>query len=163
MAGIGADAIPIAGEVFDAYEIAQTIEEGVALEGEINAAQAYLRNGPQALDSLRVSAEDQSFSSVDAFKKDIVGKVYGPAGDGYEYHHIVGQGGANAQNIPPELLHSTENMIRIPKLLHEEISAEYSRTYLNTGKTLRDWLSTQPYEVQREEGIKVMRDLGIIK
>ncbi len=163
LAGTAADAVPIAGEIFDAVEIAQTIKDGVALEKDVNAAMAYAKEGPQALESLQMSPDYQSFSSVNAFKKIIIGKVFGPAGEGSEYHHIVWQGGANADNIPAELLHSTENMVRVPRLLHEAITAEYSLLYEGTGKTLREWLDTQPYEVQRAEGIKVMRKLGIIQ
>jgi hypothetical protein len=163
VAGLAADIIPYLGELFDGYEIGQTIEDGIALDRDISAAELYVRNGPQALEDLRISAEDRSFSSADAFKKDALGKFYGPAGPGYDYHHIVWQGGANADNIPAELLHSTENMVRIPRLLHEEITAAYSEDYEHTGKSLREWLDTQPYDVQRAEGIKVMRRLGIIK
>jgi hypothetical protein len=163
LAGIAADAVPVAGEIFDAYEIAQTISDGVALERDVNAALSYAEEGPRALEELQVSADYRSFSSVNAFKKIVIGKVYGSAGDGYEYHHIVWQGGANADNIPAELLHSTENMIRVPRLLHEEVTSAYSEEYEHTGKSLREWLDTQPYEVQRAKGIEIMRNLGIIK
>jgi hypothetical protein len=163
LAGIAADAAPVAGEIFDAYEIAQTVSDGVALEEDIAAAKAFVQEGPRALESLQMSADYQPFSSFDAFKKDLIGKYFGAAGDGYEYHHIVEQGGKGLDNLPAGLMDSTNNVVRIPRLLHEEITAEYGRIYKDTGKTLRDWLSTQPYDVRRTEGIRVMRDLGIIK
>ena len=72
------------------------------------------------------------------------------------------QGGARLDDLSAGVMDSTENVVKIPRLLHEEISAEYGRIY--QGKmTLREWLSTQPYEVRRAEGIRVMRSLGIIK
>jgi hypothetical protein len=163
LASIAADAAPVAGEIFDAYEIAQTVSDGIALEKDVAAATAFVREGPQALESLQMSTDYQPFSSFDAFKKDLLGKVFGPAGDGCEYHHIVEQGGAGLDGLPAGLMDSTANVVKIPRLLHEEITAEYGRYYEDTGKTLRDWLSTQPYEVRRAKGIEVMHDLGIIE
>jgi hypothetical protein len=163
LAGFAADAVPVAGEIFDAYEIAQTVSDGIALEEDVAAAKAFVQEGPQTLESLQMSTDYQPFSSFNAFKKDLLGKYFGAAGDGYEYHHIVEQGGKGLDNLPAGLMDSTENVVKIPRLLHEEISAEYGKLYQGTGKTLRDWLSTQPYEVRRAEGIAVMRRLGIIK
>jgi hypothetical protein len=161
-AGIGADAVPFAGEVFDAYEIEQMISDGIALERDITAARAFVSSGSKTLEDLYADTVDKPFQSFDAFKKIDIEKIYGPAGEGYEYHHIVEQA-ANEGIIPAGLLNSTSNIVKIPKLIHEEISAEYSRKYENTGKTLRDWLRTQPYEVQRAKGIEIMRKFGIIK
>jgi hypothetical protein len=163
IAGALADLIPGAGEIFDGYEFGQTIADGIALEKDVVAAKAFVEGGPRTLESLQMGAEDQSFSSFDAFKKDDIGKYYGSADSGYEYHHIVEQGTTDGIKIPAGLLQSTGNIVKIPRLLHEEISAEYGKFYEDTGKTLRDWLSSQPYEVRRAEGIRVMRDLGIIK
>jgi hypothetical protein len=161
-AAIGADAVPFAGEVLDAYEIAQILEDGVALERDITAARAFVRSGPKALEDLYADTVDKPFKSFDAFKKTEFEKVYGPAGDGYEYHHIVEQASKEG-NIPAEVLHSTSNIVKIPKLIHEAISAKYSEIYENTGKTLRDWLRTQPYEVQRAKGLEIMHEFRIIK
>jgi hypothetical protein len=33
----------------------------------------------------------------------------------------------------------------------------------DSGKTLYQWLQTQPYDVQRERGLKILRDLHILK
>jgi hypothetical protein len=83
-------------------------------------------------------------------------KRFGPAGDGYQYHHIVTQGGENAKNIAGERLHNTENIIRIPTLLHEAVNA-------GSGRTVYQWLQTKSYEFQREYGLKILRDLHILK
>jgi len=32
----------------------------------------------------------------------------------------------------------------------------------NSGNTLYQWLQTQPYEVQRQIGLEILRDLGIL-
>jgi hypothetical protein len=91
-------------------------------------------------------------------------KRFGPAGDGEQYHHIVTQGGANADNIPPEQLQNTDNIIRLPTLLHEAVNAEYSKLLQDgTGMTMYQWLQTQSYDIQREEGLKILKRLNILK
>ena len=125
--------------------------------------------GPHRLDDLQVSPNGhEEFSSYDQFTKgtldvDLLTKRFGPAGDGYEYHHIVTQGGANNDNIPAEQLQNTENIIRIPTILHEAINQEYSQKKDDTGMTVYEWIQTQPYDVQREEGLKILRKLHIIQ
>jgi hypothetical protein len=52
-------------------------------------------------------------------------KRFGPAGDGYQYHHIVTQGGQNATKIPAAQLQNTDNIVRLPTLIHEAVTAEY--------------------------------------
>jgi len=63
-------------------------------------------------------------------------------------------------------MNSPENMIRMPRLLHEVINEAYRAPKfpdVPNGPTIREWMDTQPYEVQRAEGIKIMRALGILK
>jgi hypothetical protein len=91
-------------------------------------------------------------------------KRFGPAGDGYQYHPIVTQGGMNATKIPPAQLQNTDNIIRLPTLVHEAVTAEYLEpAHEDETKTLYEWVQSQPYSVQREEGLKVLRKLRIIK
>ena len=62
--------------------------------------------------------DEKSFPSYNSFKRADLAKVYGPAGDGYQYHHIVEQSAEG--DISASELNSTRNIVRIPKLLHEE-------------------------------------------
>jgi len=172
MAGVAADAIPFVGEAFDAVQIAAAVSDFDELAGVTSAATKFVKEGPRTLNALRVSAQDEGYATSDAFIKLLLDKRWGPAGPGSDYHHIVEQGGANAMNIPAEELHSTKNMIRIPRLVHEAISAEYGQAatkYVDPalvrqpGMSLRAWLRTQPYDVQYATGIKVMKNLGILK
>ncbi len=139
------------------------------LHAEITVARDYAKAGAQEVDALRVSQIDEGFSSSGAFAKDAdandwMEKRFGAAGDGYQYHHIVEQGGANETAFTAEQLHSTENMIRVPTILHEEISAAYSaKSETDTTKTVRETLRGKSFEEQRAEGIKIMQKLGIIK
>jgi hypothetical protein len=88
----------------------------------------------------------------------------GPRQPGYEDHHIVAQGGENAKTFPEELLQNPNNIVRVPTLVHQEINAAYFRLSEKASKmTVYQSLQTQPFDVQYEEGVKIMRDLGIIK
>jgi hypothetical protein len=110
---------------------------------------------------LRVSPDDVAFSSFGEFKKIDFDKRFGPAGDGYDYHHIVEQS-ANGE-IPKRELQSTQNIIRIPRLLHEEISAQYSRWKRNYDGSLRERLDGASFDDRWNAGLQVMRDIGILK
>lgn len=112
----------------------------------------------------------KSFSSYGDFIKgeltlDVIGKMFGHAGDGYQYHHIVTQGGANAKNssISPEQLQNTDNIIRLPTLLHEAVNGAYLEKSPDENMNMYQWLQTQSYDVQREEGLKILRRLYILK
>ena len=95
---------------------------------------------------------------------DVLDKRFGVAGDGYQYHHIVTQGGANGNNIPPEQLQNTDNIIRLPTLLHEALNAEYLKPAPDDPNvTFYVWLQRQPYEVQYEEGLEILRTLHILE
>ncbi len=91
-------------------------------------------------------------------------KRFGGAGAGNQYHHIVTLGGLNGKNIPPRLLQNTDNVVILPTLLHELASDEYLKPAPDGSKrTLYQWLQTEPYDVQREKGLKILRELGILK
>jgi len=51
-------------------------------------------------------------------------------------------------------------MVRVPRLLHEAITEAYQRSRM-CPMTLRQWLDTQPYDVQRAWGLKIMRGLEL--
>ncbi|QXX76385.1 hypothetical protein MHY1_03225 [Methylovirgula sp. HY1] len=129
----------------------------------MNFAQA----GPHRLEALMVAESGEGFSAYDAFLKcedeDPLEKRFGPAGDGYQYHHIV-EVGINGGAIPTSRLQSTDNIIRIPTLLHEEISAAYGRSAPTArNMSLRQWLNGQSYQMQYDYGLNVMRELGILR
>ncbi len=155
--------IPVLDVIGDAALVADlTImaHEFVSLKTDVDAANEFAKKGPQRLEDLRVSAKDESFSSFDAFKKIDLVKRFGPAGDGYEYHHIVEQGADG--DFPEGELNSTRNIVRIPKLLHEEISSEYGKTERDTGVALRRSLKGKSFDEQFERGVKQMQEIGII-
>jgi hypothetical protein len=148
--------------------LANTAAEFIKLKIDADAAIDFIKKGPYTLDQLKVPARNgyEEFSSYDAFYKNarrIVDKRFGPAGPGLQYHHIVTQGGANEDNIPPEKLHNTDDIIVLPTLLHEAVNAEYMKESPDPTMNMYQWLQTQPYEIQREEGLKILRKLNILK
>jgi hypothetical protein len=161
--------VDVAADVLMAADIARTVVEFRRLAIDAVAALDFVKDGPHSLEDLQVSSNGyEEFSSYDRFYKgefslDLLAKRFGPAGDGYQYHHIVAQGGANADNIPPERLHNTDSIIRLPAILHEAVNAEYLKEQPGTGMTKYQWLQTQPYNVQREEGLKILRKLYILR
>ena len=165
-----ADAVPGIGLAADAatlIDMANTIAELKKLKIDADAAIEFVKHGPYSLEELQVSSDYEEFSSYGDFIKDaayiaLVVKRFGGAGSGNQYHHIVTQGGANTK-IPAEQLQNTYNVIPLPTLLHEAVNADYSSRWKDTTMTKYEWLQTQPYDVQREEGLKILRELHILK
>src|SRR5258708_17883071 len=157
---IGAKGVPALGEAADVMMVGQLAEaasEFQKLNVETQAALDFITNGPYDLDALRASPDSESFSSYDQFYKglvfdDILALRFGSAGAGYQYHHIVEQGGTNKDSFSAAELQSTDNIIRIPTLLHEAINSAYSESPDDlSGLSLRDQLRTEPFSKQREE------------
>jgi hypothetical protein len=159
------DAIDFALLTKDIYDATKEYADLTA-QGEM--AVNFIKNGPYTLDQLRATPEDKSFSSFDAFKKtDMddkapIDKFAGPAGDGYEWHHIVEQG-SNGQILDTADLQSTRNIIRLPKALRDIISSEYARNDQGLGTTFRKSLSGKPFEEQLQAGLGKLRELNILK
>jgi hypothetical protein len=165
------DAVPGIGFAADAatlIDMANTIAELKKLKMDADAAIEFVKHGPYSLEELQVSETYEEFSSYGDFVKDalyiaLVTKRFGGAGSSNQYHHIVTQGGANETKVPRERLQNTDNIIPLPTLLHEAVNGDYSSRWENTNMTKYQWLQTQPYEVQREEGLKILRELHILK
>ncbi|GHG91294.1 hypothetical protein GCM10012319_52030 [Comamonas sp. KCTC 72670] len=138
----------------------------------VGRAAAVLSGGPGAAIILQRAGEGgdsgatprsepngfKAYSSFKSFKR-----AKGPAGPGKEWHHIVEQTDGNVGRFGPKAIHNTENLIPVEVAIHQEISALYSsiRPY-SQGKTVRAWLSSQPFERQRAFGLKILRDYGVV-
>ena len=167
-----ANAIPgvdVAADVAMVATIARTSAEHVQLAIDAAAALDFAKKGPHRLEDLQVSSSGyEQFSSYEQFVKgelsqELMAKRFGGAGAGNQYHHIVTQGGLNGENIP-QLLQNTSNIVILPTLLHELATDEFRKPAPDGSKrTLYQWLQAQPYDVQREEGLKILRDLSILK
>lgn len=152
-----------------ALDIADTVSEYWKLAADATAAFDFASKGPHSLAELRVLTNGyEEFSSYGNFIKregtlEIMDKTFGVAGDGYQYHHIVTQGGANENGISAEQLQNTDNIIRLPTFLHEAVNAAYLEKSPDKSMNMYQWLQTQSYDVQREEGLKILRRLYILK
>jgi hypothetical protein len=162
--------VDVAADVAMVADLARTLSEYRKLAIDAAAAFNFIKAGPHSIEDLQGSSSDyEEFSNYDQFLKvgsnpDQMAKRFGSAGAGNQYHHIVTQGGANADKIPPEQLQNTENIIILPTLLHEAVNDEYLKPAPDGSKrTLYEWLQTQPYDIQREFGLKILRELHILK
>ncbi len=148
-------------------DVAQLAVQAKELEMLAHVATEFAQKGPASLEELFVSLENESFRSYNEFKKyeleESLEKRFGPAGEGRQYHHIVEQN-TNKNIIRESLLQSTRNIVKIPTLFHEAISAIYSRPAPEDSTvTLRERLKTKSFEEQHEYGLKVLRRLGILR
>ncbi|MDC0708159.1 hypothetical protein POL68_06730 [Stigmatella sp. ncwal1] len=100
----------------------------------------------------------RAWGSFSGFKK-----ALGPAGKNKEWHHIVEQTPGNVKQFGPQALHNTDNIIPLDKRLHTDVSALYSSIRHSITQsytqTVRQWLSTQSYEAQREFGLLAIENV----
>jgi hypothetical protein len=100
----------------------------------------------------------QSFGSFSAFKR-----AFGSAGPGRQWHHIVEQTPGNVGRFGGSAIHNTQNLMPLDTAVHQQISAYYSRIQpFTNGQTVRQWLSSQPFEAQQQFGLQVLRDFGVL-
>ncbi|WP_126932882.1 hypothetical protein [Corallococcus sp. AB018] len=100
------------------------------------------------------SSGPKGYSSFKSFKR-----AMGPAGNGKEWHHIVEQTEGNASRFGPQALHNRENVIPLDKELHSGVSALFSSKRFDitsSFKTVREWLSTQSFDAQRDFGLRAI-------
>ena len=104
-----------------------------------------------------LKGKGKGFATFEAFKK-----AYGPAGEGYAWHHIVEQNADNIAKFGAERIHNTKNLIRLPNgkgSIHAKISGFYSSKMKN-GMRVRDYVKTKSYEEQYEFGIETLKRFG---
>lgn len=101
----------------------------------------------------------KSFSSFSALKR-----YLGSPGAGNQWHHIVEQTPGNLRAFGAEVIHSIDNVVAIPTSTHigkGSISAYYSsKDFFTNGQTVRQWLSTQSFQVQRQFGLDTLKRFG---
>ncbi|QAT85504.1 putative lipoprotein [Corallococcus coralloides] len=101
----------------------------------------------------------RSWGSFSALKR-----ARGPAGQGKQWHHIVEQTDGNVRRFGPQALHNTENVIAIDQAAHQRISGYYSSKIgsFTGSQTVRQWLSSQSFQAQRDFGMKTLIRFGAI-
>jgi hypothetical protein len=154
--------VDIASGIATVADVTSMVADYAELKFDAKIAEEFANNGPYTLGQLRPEGENRTFPSFSALKKTDLVKFYGPAKAGYEFHHIVEQ---NAEgSIPVSLLNSTDNVVLIPKYLHEEItSMTVNPAKSPDGISRRESLQGASYEERRAMGLLVMRDIGILE
>ena len=117
---------------------------------------------PEVLDAIKrgtaadLGNREVGFNTSDTFK-DYVGH----APRSYEWHHIVPQHKDDIDAFGNQAIHSTSNMILLPKDVHLTISKAYSsgKADAASGLTLRDRLKPKTFDEQHEEGIKMIVEM----
>ncbi|NNC19008.1 hypothetical protein HJC22_25155 [Corallococcus exiguus] len=101
----------------------------------------------------------RSWNSFSSLKR-----ARGPAGPGKQWHHIVEQTDGNVRRFGPQSLHNTDNVIAIDEAVHQRISAYYSskEVALTGVQTIRQWLSGQSFQAQRDFGMKTLIRFGAV-
>ena len=134
------------GQLADVATVFDVIRFGVEfykLRQAVFAATRFVNEGAHTLAQLRMSNDGLIFSNYRQFLKTDAAPIadlekrFGAAGDGMQYHHIIEGGSGAAAN----LVENSDNIVRIPAILHEAINALYAtKSAKYGGLTLRDWL-----------------------
>lgn len=100
----------------------------------------------------------EGYVDYDEFKK-----IYGSAGEGYEWHHVVEQSQIDKSGFDPRLVNNPGNIIPIDAATHRKVSGYYRRIVPGTNMVFRDWLTAQgyTYEQQQQIGEYVLEMFGI--
>jgi hypothetical protein len=122
------------------------------------AARSVAAGSPAPTRGMLLPNGHRAWGSYSGFKS-----AMGSAGKGKEWHHIVEQTPGNVKRFGGEALHNTENVTALDKALHTRLSAFYSSKFIRVTSsrtlTVRQWLSTQSYEAQREFGLLAIENI----
>ena len=132
--------------------------EAVAVSAEsvtIALAPGAVAMTARAMSGATAKAPPNDFRAWGSYKS--FKRAMGSAGPGKEWHHIVEQTPGNVKRFGAQAVQNTENIVPLDKGIHTRISSLYSSIQRDiTGSstlTVRQWLSTQSYEAQREFGL----------
>jgi hypothetical protein len=152
---VGASQVGIVLEQVGEVSLVAVVGESLAISLAPTAV-AMMARGTQAGGATESSF--RSWGSYSGFRT-----AMGPAGEGKQWHHIVEQTPGNVERFGSHALHNTENVIAIDERVHQQISAFYSsKAPFTGGQTVRQWLSGQSFQAQREFGLKTLREYGVV-
>ncbi len=83
---------------------------------------------------------------------------------GYDIHHIVEQTAAERFGFVRGQVNDPENLVRVPRLKHYEITGWYMDRNDDFGNlSPRDYLSDKNWEERRQVGLYALRKFGVLK
>jgi hypothetical protein len=105
--------------------------------------------------AITICNEAKGFATFNAFKS-----VYGEAGTGKAWHHIVEQNTIENCNFVAQRVHNAGNLVKMDAEWNTRINAAYQTygyfTEIPANTSLRQWLRTQDFNTHYEWGLKVM-------
>ncbi len=82
---------------------------------------------------------------------------------GYDIHHIVEQTSAEQDGFSRSQIDAPENLVRIPRVKHQDITAWYNTINAGFGDmSPRDYLRGRSWEERYRVGLDALRDAGIL-
>ena len=153
--GLAGDVIDLIPFVTCVGEVAKSVRAGVKVADavwdvtkvadDVHDAGKWFDNSTEII--------DEGFDTFNQFKQ-----AMGPAGDDFEWHHIVEQCQIEKSGFGPRMIHNPNNMVPIPKATHRKISGYYSsKLDFTDGLTVRNWLAGQSFEKQYQFGLDVIQ------
>ena len=83
---------------------------------------------------------------------------------GYDIHHIVEQTQAERDGFSRDVIDGPDNVVRVPRLKHQEISGWYQRKNDQFGGlSPRQYLSGRSWAVRRAVGLEAARKFGVLE
>jgi len=108
-------------------------------------------------------AEIVSYNDPPASLDDLRKAVSTPA-PGYDIHHIVERTSAEEQGFARAVINDPINLVRIPRLKHQEINAWYqTKNAEYGGLSPREYLSGRSWSVREAVGMRALRIHGVLK
>jgi RHS repeat-associated protein len=157
-----AGAIATGGTAATAAEVGTAATTAACADGDCtNEAQLASQAAQKGLEAIQNNS-GTGYKTFEAFKN-----AQGGAGNGWAWHHIVSKLPENITQFGEQMIHNTNNLIRLPDQagqLHRQITGIYnSINPLITGSNtmrVRDWLTTLSFEEQWMFGMNLIQKLG---
>ena len=137
-----------------ALKLAARMLQTVGTVAELARTSAWLSSYSAQIESYRDPPKP-----LDELQRD----VSTPA-PGYDIHHIVEQTQAERDGYSREIIDHRDNLVRIPRLKHQEINGWYQTKNEDFGgQTPREYLSGRNWDVRKSVGLDALRIFGVLK
>ena len=104
----------------------------------------------------------RSFQDPPKTLEELQRDVANPA-PGYDIHHIVEQQPAEDDGFPRALIDAPENLVRIPRYKHQELTAWYNTISDEFGNmSPRNYLRNQDWAERYRVGLDALRRVGVL-
>ena len=129
---------------------AADLNEEVLEDGEILGIQEGGGDGSNS----KAPSSGTSFPSFGALKR-----FLGSAGENKHWHHVVEQCQTTKSGFTSEQINNTSNVVAVDAQIHAQITGYYNSTkfHFTGGQSVRNWLAGQPFQVQFDFGMNVIR------